>query len=171
MRWIPDGCGNAVHRGRAGTKVAVDSGAAVVLACPCRQRGHGAIRRGCGGSALLGLLGALGSCQDEIDGGQADGASIGAVPPSGRDASADRPTPTPDAAANQADANAPAPVDAARACESCLLLNVAAVAPGAWHTCALVAGGSVLCWGDNSIGQLGDGTTESASTPVGVLDP
>jgi alpha-tubulin suppressor-like RCC1 family protein len=44
----------------------------------------------------------------------------------------------------------------------------AAVATGAGHTCAVVAGGSVRCWGDNVEGQLGDGTQDDALAPVSV---
>src|SRR5438034_1321353 len=42
---------------------------------------------------------------------------------------------------------------------------VTAVDLGAFYSCALLQDGTVRCWGDNSTGELGDGTTTNASTP------
>lgn len=45
---------------------------------------------------------------------------------------------------------------------------VAQVAAGGRHTCVIKKDHSVWCWGDNSLGQLGDGTVELRSGPVQV---
>lgn len=44
----------------------------------------------------------------------------------------------------------------------------AAIAAGGRHTCGLLASGSVLCWGSNLSGQLGNGRTTNSSVPVAV---
>jgi alpha-tubulin suppressor-like RCC1 family protein len=43
------------------------------------------------------------------------------------------------------------------------------LAVGRRHACALTDGGAVLCWGANSVGQLGDGSTTMRVQPVLVL--
>jgi len=54
------------------------------------------------------------------------------------------------------------------ACEGigCAIVEVTT---GSRYSCARRASGEVLCWGDNSLGQLGDGTTTASSRPVSVL--
>jgi alpha-tubulin suppressor-like RCC1 family protein len=46
--------------------------------------------------------------------------------------------------------------------------NVAKIAVGGSHACAVWSSTSVRCWGDNADGQLGDGSTSDAVAPVGV---
>lgn len=48
------------------------------------------------------------------------------------------------------------------------LSGVRALVAGEEHFCALKSDGSVHCWGSNSSGQLGDGTTADAASPVAV---
>lgn len=50
-----------------------------------------------------------------------------------------------------------------------LVVRTSAIALGGWHTCALTDRGSVLCWGRNTYGQLGDGEWGVLDTvPIGV---
>jgi len=44
------------------------------------------------------------------------------------------------------------------------LSGVAAIATGSGHDCALLTDGTVACWGDNSAGELGAGTTTGPRT-------
>lgn len=45
------------------------------------------------------------------------------------------------------------------------------ISVGSTHSCLLKIDATVWCWGDNSYGQLGNGTTTSSTTPVQVVDP
>lgn len=49
-----------------------------------------------------------------------------------------------------------------------LTSGVSRISGGASHTCALTTAGATVCWGANTVGQLGDGTLVNRFTPVGV---
>ena len=46
--------------------------------------------------------------------------------------------------------------------------DIASVDAGGSHSCALRASGVAYCWGDNSVGELGDGTTTNRLVPTPV---
>lgn len=50
-------------------------------------------------------------------------------------------------------------------------LTMASLAVAGYHSCGLTPSGQATCWGNNSNGELGDGTTASRSTPVAVVSP
>lgn len=60
---------------------------------------------------------------------------------------------------NTADTTLPAPVVG-------LSSGIASIELGFEHSCALTTEGAVKCWGSNSRGQLGDGTTKNSNVPV-----
>jgi alpha-tubulin suppressor-like RCC1 family protein len=43
------------------------------------------------------------------------------------------------------------------------------VTVGANSSCLIMTSGQVKCWGQNSSGQLGDGTTNDSAVPVDII--
>jgi alpha-tubulin suppressor-like RCC1 family protein len=43
--------------------------------------------------------------------------------------------------------------------------TVAQVSAGSWHTCAVTTDGLLACWGDNTHGQLGNGSVDDRTVP------
>jgi alpha-tubulin suppressor-like RCC1 family protein len=48
-------------------------------------------------------------------------------------------------------------------------LTFASLSAGAFHSCGMTGAGLLYCWGDNTVGQLGDGTTINSNVPVKVV--
>ena len=48
------------------------------------------------------------------------------------------------------------------------LAGATQIAAGGFHTCAVLVGGGVSCWGGNLCGELGDGSNDFKTTPVQV---
>jgi alpha-tubulin suppressor-like RCC1 family protein len=48
------------------------------------------------------------------------------------------------------------------------VLGVEDLSAGGYHSCGLTASGAAFCWGDNTAGWLGDGTTMDRNTPAQV---
>lgn len=51
-----------------------------------------------------------------------------------------------------------------------LTSGIEEIANGRYHTCARTSAGGVKCWGQNTYGAVGDGTTTGRTTPVDVMN-
>ena len=63
------------------------------------------------------------------------------------------------------------PVVVRNAAGTAPLTGITQIAAGGLHTCARLSDGTARCWGLNSSGQLGDGTTTNRLLPVVVKNP
>lgn len=111
---------------------------------------------------LLGLALGLAGCHEHDDGPGAPDAAApdAAVAPDGgaRDAASEDANPAGSDGASPAgdDGGAPPAPGTQR------------LAVGYAHSCAVTGAGAVKCWGDNYVGQLGDGTKADSASPVAV---
>src|SRR5207245_10697299 len=64
--------------------------------------------------------------------------------------------------------NGTAPTDSSVPARVKGISSAVAVAAGRAHALALTERGSVLAWGDNTLGQIGDGPGSPAHTPVTI---
>ena len=71
-------------------------------------------------------------------------------------------------AAGQATITATSEGQSGTAAITVAVLTFATVSGGNDHTCGVTMGGAAYCWGNNGLGQLGNGTTTSSTTPVAV---
>ncbi len=53
-------------------------------------------------------------------------------------------------------------------CSGGACVHASQIALGTLHTCARMDDGSAKCWGDNTNGQLGDGSTQNKTSPTSV---
>ena len=63
------------------------------------------------------------------------------------------------------------PCDATTPVVALDISTATAIAAGDFHTCAVLADGTVQCWGNKSSGQVGDGTSAPSSIPLTTLVP
>lgn len=109
---------------------------------------------------------------DNVDAGLDSGSTMDAGRPDAGQDSGPMDSGSPPA---DAGADAGSDVDAGE-CPGCTLICVAGTCvdgivdlrAGMGHTCALRAGGGIVCWGDNREGELGDGTMTPRTTPTFV---
>jgi len=67
--------------------------------------------------------------------------------------------------------DADTPVVVRNATDTAPLTGVSRISAGFTHTCARLTNGQVRCWGTNTHGQLGNGTTDQSPLPVAVQNP
>jgi alpha-tubulin suppressor-like RCC1 family protein len=69
---------------------------------------------------------------------------------------------------NGSTTNSSTPVTVVTNANQTPLTGAIAISAGYAHSCALIEGGTVSCWGLNSQGQLGNGNTAAATYPISV---